>query len=46
MPEHRDIVIVGASFADLSATHYIARHTLLHLQRSKDLIYELHIIDV
>ena len=45
MSEVRNIVILGASFAGLSAAHYIARHTLPQLQRSKGPAYKLHIID-
>ena len=45
MSEVRNIVILGASSAGLSAAHYIARHTLPQLQRSKDAKYVLHLVD-
>nr|POE54882.1 apoptosis-inducing factor 2 [Quercus suber] len=45
MPETRNIVILGASFAGLSAAHYLARHTLPKLQQNKDVQYVLHLVD-
>ena len=45
MSETRNIVILGASFGGLSAAHYIARHTLPKLQRSKDAKYAIHLVD-
>ena len=45
MSENRNIVILGASAGGLSAAHYIARHTLPQLQRSKDAKYTLHLVD-
>ena len=45
MSESRNIVILGASAGGLSAAHYIARHTLPQLQRSKDAKYTLHLVD-
>ncbi|KAL1586878.1 hypothetical protein WHR41_03979 [Cladosporium halotolerans] len=44
MSETRNIVIVGANFAGLSAAHYIAKHTLPKLAGSKDAKYVLHIV--
>lgn len=45
MSETRNIVILGASFGGLSAAHYICKHTLPQLSRSKDAKYVLHIVD-
>ena len=45
MSEARKIVILGASFAGLSAAHYLAKHALPQLQKSKDAKYELHLVD-
>ena len=45
MSESRNIVILGASAGGLSAAHYIARHTLPQLQRSKEAKYTLHLVD-
>lgn len=45
MSETRNIVILGASFAGLSAAHYLAKHTLPQLKRSKDVKYALHLVD-
>lgn len=45
MSETRNIVILGASFAGLSAAHYICKHTLPQLARSQDAKYVLHLID-
>ena len=45
MSETRNIVILGASFGGLSAAHYLAKHTLPQLQRSKDARYVLHLVD-
>jgi apoptosis-inducing factor 2 len=45
MSENRNIVVLGASAGGLSAAHYIARHTLPQLQRSKDAKYTLHLVD-
>lgn len=43
--EKRNIIVLGASCAGLSAAHYIAKHTLPKLQAVKDAQYELHIVD-
>lgn len=45
MSETRNIVVLGASVGGLSAAHYLAKHTLPQLQRSKDVKYELHLVD-
>jgi NADH dehydrogenase FAD-containing subunit len=45
MSETRNIVIVGANFAGLSAAHYIAKHTLPQLAKSPNAKYVLHIIN-
>ena len=45
MSETRSIVVLGASYSGLSAAHYIAKHTLPQLNKSKDAKYELHLID-
>lgn len=45
MAKSRNIVILGASAGGLSAAHYIARHSLPQLQRSKDAKYTVHLID-
>ena len=45
MSETRNIVVLGASFGGLSAAHYIAKHTLPQLQKSKDVKYVLHLVD-
>ena len=45
MSETRNIVVLGASFGGLSAAHYLAKHTLPQLQRSKDVKYVLHLVD-
>lgn len=42
--ETRNIVVVGANFAGLSAAHYIAKHTLPQLARSEQAKYVLHIV--
>lgn len=41
----RNIVILGASFAGLSAAHYLARHTLPKLKEAKDAKYVVHVVD-
>lgn len=45
MSETRNIVVLGASFGGLSAAHYLAKHTLPQLRRSKDAKYVLHLVD-
>ncbi|TKA28719.1 hypothetical protein B0A50_03047 [Salinomyces thailandicus] len=45
MSETRNIVILGSSFAGLSAAHYTAKHVLPKLQQVKDAKYELHLVD-
>lgn len=47
MSETRNIVVLGASCAGLSAAHYIAKHTLPKLRQAKDggAPYELHLVD-
>ncbi|KAK5120508.1 hypothetical protein LTR85_006163 [Meristemomyces frigidus] len=45
MSDTRNIVILGASFGGLSAAHYVAKHILPQLQRSKDFKYALHLVD-
>ncbi|KAK4547459.1 hypothetical protein LTR36_001115 [Oleoguttula mirabilis] len=45
MSNTRNIVILGASFSGLSAAHYLAKHVLPQLQRSKDFKYALHLVD-
>jgi apoptosis-inducing factor 2 len=43
--ETRNIVVLGASFAGLSAAHYMCRHTLPKLQNVKGVKYVLHLVD-
>ena len=45
MAATRKIVILGASFAGLSISHYIAKHILPKLKGAKDFKYELHLVD-
>jgi NADH dehydrogenase FAD-containing subunit len=45
MSETRNIVILGANFAGLSAAHYIVKHTLPQLAKSPDAKYVLHIVN-
>lgn len=45
MSETRNIVVLGGSFAGLSAAHHILKHTIPKLQQKKDAKYELHIVD-
>lgn len=45
MSETRNIVILGASFAGISAAHYLCRHTLPKLQSNPDVRYVLHLVD-
>lgn len=45
MSETRNIVIVGANFAGLSAAHYILKHTLPQLAKSEGAKYVLHIVN-
>jgi NADH dehydrogenase FAD-containing subunit len=45
MSEVRNIVILGASFGGLPATHYILRHILPALKAKKDAKYHVYIID-
>lgn len=45
MSETRNIVILGASFGGLSVAHYLCKHILPELQRSKDAKYTLHLCD-
>lgn len=44
MSETRNIVILGANFAGLSAAHYIVKHTLPQLAKSENANYVLHIV--
>jgi NADH dehydrogenase FAD-containing subunit len=45
MSETRNIVVVGANFAGLSAAHYIVKHTLPQLAKSENAKYVLHIVN-
>jgi apoptosis-inducing factor 2 len=45
MSETRNIVVLGASAAGLSAAHYLCKHTLPKLKAAKDAKYELHLVD-
>ncbi|TKA81462.1 hypothetical protein B0A55_02927 [Friedmanniomyces simplex] len=45
MSETRNIVVLGASFGGLSAAHYVCKHILPQLNKSKDAKYELHLVD-
>ena len=45
MSTTRNIVIVGSSFGGLATAHYIAKHILPQLQKSKDAKYALHLVD-
>lgn len=45
MAETRNIVILGANFAGLSAAHYILKHTLPKLAKSEQAKYVLHIVN-
>jgi NADH dehydrogenase FAD-containing subunit len=45
MSETRNVVILGANFAGLSAAHYIIKHVLPQLVQHDDAKYVLHIIN-
>jgi NADH dehydrogenase FAD-containing subunit len=45
MSDVRNIIILGASFGGLPATHYILRHILPALKAKKDAKYHVYIID-
>jgi len=45
MSETRNIVVIGANFAGLSAAHYIVKHTFPQLAKSENAKYVLHIVN-
>lgn len=45
MPETRNILVLGASYAGLGATHYFLRHVYPHLPRVAAIEYKVVLVD-